>query len=86
MSTDGAKVLEVLAHGGVFFEEQLERFSALVRLCDNEECFKEVIGTEPDIDAEACGDWWSSLRGWPIYTVGADLQSFLSKSTNELHW
>jgi hypothetical protein len=86
MSTDGAEVSEVLAHGGVFIEEQLERLGALVRLCGNEECFKEVIGAEPDINDEACGDWWSLSRGWPIYTVGADLQRFLSKLTTELCW
>ena len=56
MSTDRAEVLEVLAHGGVFFGEQLERLGALVRLCNNEECFKVVIDSEADIDDEACGD------------------------------
>ena len=55
MCTNGAEVLEVLAHGGVFFEEQVERLGALVRLCGDEECFKEAIGTELDIDDEACG-------------------------------
>uniref|UniRef100_A0A2N9FWG7 Uncharacterized protein n=1 Tax=Fagus sylvatica TaxID=28930 RepID=A0A2N9FWG7_FAGSY len=62
MSTNGAEVLEVLALGGVFFEEQLEKLGALVRLCGDEECFKEVIGAEPDSNNEACGDCWSSSR------------------------
>ena len=47
--------MEVLAHGGVFFEEQVERFVALVRLCDDEQCFRESIGTEPDISDETRG-------------------------------
>uniref|UniRef100_A0A2N9I4D1 Uncharacterized protein n=1 Tax=Fagus sylvatica TaxID=28930 RepID=A0A2N9I4D1_FAGSY len=85
MSTDRAEVLEVLAHGGVFFEEQLERLGALVRLCNDEECFKVVIDTEAEIDDEACSDWWSSSQGGRS-TVGADLQIFLSKSTIELRW
>ncbi|GMY33207.1 hypothetical protein FCV25MIE_28449 [Fagus crenata] len=63
MSTNRAEVLEVLAHGGVFFGEQLERLGALVRLCNDEECFKVVIDTEADIDDEACSDWWSSSQG-----------------------
>ena len=46
---NGAKVVEVLAHGGVFFEEQVERFVALVRLRGDEQCFQESIGAEPDI-------------------------------------
>jgi hypothetical protein len=56
MSTNGVEVLEVLALGGVFFEEQLEKLGALVRLCGDEECFKEVIGAELDSNNEACGD------------------------------
>uniref|UniRef100_A0A2N9GPU5 Uncharacterized protein n=1 Tax=Fagus sylvatica TaxID=28930 RepID=A0A2N9GPU5_FAGSY len=32
MCKDGAEVLEALAPGGVFFEEQVERLGALVRL------------------------------------------------------
>ena len=31
------------------------RLGALLRLCGDEECFKEAIGTELDIDDEACG-------------------------------
>jgi hypothetical protein len=46
----------MLALGGVFFEEQLEKLGALVRLCGDEECFKEVIGAELDSNNEACGD------------------------------
>ena len=58
MCTDGAEVLEALAHGGVFFEEQVERLGALVRLCSNEEYFKEAINAKPDIDDEACDVGW----------------------------
>ena len=33
----------------------MRRLGALLRLCGDEECFKETIGTELDIDNEACG-------------------------------
>nr|POF08246.1 hypothetical protein CFP56_77981 [Quercus suber] len=44
--------MEVLAHGGVFFEEQVERLVALVRLCGDEQRFQESISVEPDIGEE----------------------------------
>ena len=47
--------MEVLAHGGVFFEEQVERFVALVRLCGNEQRFQESIEAKPDIGNKTRG-------------------------------
>lgn len=51
--TDGAEVLEVLAHGGVLFVEQLEGLGALVGLGGDEEGFEEAVGAEPDVGNEA---------------------------------
>ena len=80
MCKDGAEVLEALAPGGVFFEEQVERLGALVRLCSNEECFKEAIGAKPDIGDEACDVGWclggprrgvADLHfGWSFFAFG----------------
>ena len=47
--------MEVLAHGGVFFEEQVERFVALVRLRGDEQRFQESIEAKPDIGDETRG-------------------------------
>jgi hypothetical protein len=80
MCKDRAEVLEALAPGGVFFEEQVERLGALVRLCSNEECFKEAIGAKPDIGDEACDVGWclggprrgvADLHfGWSFFAFG----------------
>jgi hypothetical protein len=51
--TDGAEVLEVLAHGGVLFAEQMEGLGALVGLSGDEEGFEEAVGAKPDISNEA---------------------------------
>lgn len=51
--TNGAEVLEVLAHGGVLFAEQMEGLGALVGLCGDKEGFEETVGAKPDVGNEA---------------------------------
>ena len=45
----------MLAHGGVFVEEQVEWLGALVRLSRHEEGFQKAIGAEPYVGDESTG-------------------------------
>lgn len=56
MLTKRSKVLKILMHACVFFEEDLERLVALVRLRRrDEERFEEAVGADSDVGDDSFG-------------------------------
>ena len=54
--TKRSKVLKILMHACVFFEEDLERLVTLMRLClRNEERFEEAVGADSDVGDDSFG-------------------------------
>lgn len=53
--TYGTKILKVLAHGGVFFEEEMERLGRLVGLRGDKESLQEPVGAKTDVGYESSG-------------------------------
>ena len=52
--TEGSKVLKVATHAGIFFEEELKRLVAVVRLGGgDEESLEDAVGADPDVGDDA---------------------------------